>query len=135
MAPSPPGIRITLARGAFGLISTAREPPILTVSSAMAGAHARPASMAAAPKQLVHPYLVISYFHVLTAHRPFSSLCNAAVVETSIAAVLWRKRHRARPRLGLWKGLRIGRRMCGSLSGDARPRSNRAYASLSISWR
>src|SRR5712671_1510597 len=62
MLPSPPGIRITLACGAFGLISTAREPPILTVSSAIAGAHARPASIAAAPKQSIHPYLLISCF-------------------------------------------------------------------------
>src|SRR3982074_3605752 len=62
MLPSPPGIRITLACGAFGLISTAREPPILTVSSAMAGAHARPASIATAPKQPIHPYLFIFIF-------------------------------------------------------------------------
>src|SRR3977135_1612785 len=74
MLPSPPGIKITLARGAFGLISTAREPPILTVSSAIAGAHASPASIAAAPKQPIHRYLVISYFQVLTAHRPFLQL-------------------------------------------------------------
>jgi hypothetical protein len=37
MAPLPPGIRITLARGDAGLMSTAREPPMVTVSSAWAG--------------------------------------------------------------------------------------------------
>jgi hypothetical protein len=82
MLPSPPGIKITLARGAFGLISTAREPPILTVSSAIAGAHARPTSIAAAPKQPIHPYLVISYFQVLTAHRPFSSIIVPRLFES-----------------------------------------------------
>src|SRR5260370_20133871 len=50
IAPLPPGIRITLARGAFGLISTAREPPMLTVSSASAEPQKRPKSIAAAAK-------------------------------------------------------------------------------------
>jgi hypothetical protein len=34
MYPSPPGIRITVARGAEGRSRTAFEPPMLTVSSA-----------------------------------------------------------------------------------------------------
>src|SRR5438046_7089196 len=71
MSPSPRGIRIILARGAFGLISTACEPPILTVSSAIAGAHARPASIAAAPKEPIHPYPAISSFHVVDGSSAF----------------------------------------------------------------
>src|SRR6266480_7161151 len=64
MAPSPPGIRITLARGAFGLISTAREPPMLTVSSATAGAQANAASIAASPKQAIRKRFFILLFPI-----------------------------------------------------------------------
>src|SRR5947208_8502967 len=59
IAPSPPGIRITLARGAFGRISTAREPPTLTVSSAMAGEAASAANSVANPKQLAQRRFVM----------------------------------------------------------------------------
>jgi hypothetical protein len=54
IAPSPPGIRITLARGAFGFIKTAREPPMLTVSSAKAEPLTRPTSVGTAAKKPVH---------------------------------------------------------------------------------
>jgi hypothetical protein len=51
----------------------------------MAGAHASPASIAAAPKQPIHPHLdlVISIFHVLTAHRPFSSIIVPRLFESN----------------------------------------------------
>jgi hypothetical protein len=52
MAPLPPGIRITLARGDAGLMSTAREPPTLTVSSATAALLTNPSS--AATRWIVH---------------------------------------------------------------------------------
>ncbi|HMH70685.1 MAG TPA: hypothetical protein VK554_00015, partial [Bradyrhizobium sp.] len=51
IAPLPPGSRITLARGAFGFINTAREPPMLTVSSAKAEPQTRLKSIAAAPNK------------------------------------------------------------------------------------
>src|SRR3954452_281510 len=61
MLPSPPGIRITLARGALGLIRTAREPPMVTVSSARARPDDRPKRATAAAKQRIDPYLVTSF--------------------------------------------------------------------------
>src|SRR6478609_3034533 len=62
MAPLPPGIRITLPCGAFGLISTAREPPMFTVSSAAAGPHANAVRTAARLKQLLQKRFVIVFF-------------------------------------------------------------------------
>src|SRR6185312_7986067 len=62
MAPLPPGIRITLPCGAFGLISTAREPPMFTVSSAAAGVKAKAVSSAARLKQLIQKCFVIVFF-------------------------------------------------------------------------
>src|SRR6478735_7518083 len=62
MAPLLPGIRITLPRGAFGLIKMTREPPISTVSSASAGAPARPTRIAASPKHSIKRRFFITLF-------------------------------------------------------------------------
>jgi hypothetical protein len=61
IAPLPPGIRITLARGAAGLINTAREPATFTVSSAKAGGQAKAAnvaSMAATARPLGKRFMI-----------------------------------------------------------------------------